>query len=375
MLSMAPDITQRKRVQNELITAKEKAEESERLKTAFLANMSHEIRTPLNGILGFTNLLTDDGELPQTRKQEFATIINKSAEGLLKIINDILDISRLETGKSGIEQKPFDAVKTLSSVHSIFQKKMVDSGTNNVELIVKKPVVPLIFNTDENRLIQIFSNLLDNALRFTSEGSVTFGISKIEENSAELFVADTGVGIPKEKHSEIFDRFIQADNSTTRSYGGTGLGLSIVKKLLELMGAEITVESETGKGSVFRFRLPVFSTKESDEKVSNENPAKPGETMNTKILVVEDDSVSRLYFSQILKKHTSELLFAETGKEAMQLFETQKPDVILMDIGLPDINGLDVVRKIRETNQKVVIIAQTAYAMIDDRQKALEAGL
>ncbi|SHJ86188.1 PAS domain S-box-containing protein [Tangfeifania diversioriginum] len=374
MLSMAPDITQRKRVQNELITAKEKAEESERLKTAFLANMSHEIRTPLNGILGFTNLLTDDGELPQTKKQEFATIINKSAEGLLKIINDILDISRLETGKTGIEQKPFDASKTLSTIHSIFQKKMADTGKKDVELIVKKPETPLVLNTDENRLMQIFSNLLDNALRFTSEGSVTFGISQVIEGKAEFFVADTGTGIPKEKHGKIFDRFSQADDSSTRSYGGTGLGLSIVKKLLELMDTEITVESEPGKGSVFRFRLPVFSMRESDEKVSNENPEKPEETMNTKILVVEDDSVSRLYFNQILKNHTSELLFAETGKEALQLFETQKPDVILMDIGLPDINGLDVVCKIRETNQKVVIIAQTAYAMIDDRQKALEAG-
>jgi len=374
MLSMAPDVTQRKKVQEELIIAKEKAEESERLKTAFLANMSHEIRTPLNGILGFTNLLTEDGKLSQSRKKEFGTIINKSAGGLLKIINDILDISRLETGKVNIEQKPFDSGITLSTIHSIFQKKMADTGKNGVDLIVQKPDVPLILNTDENRLMQIFSNLLDNALRFTSEGSVTFGISKMEDNSADFFVADTGVGIPKEKHEEIFDRFSQADNSTTRSYGGTGLGLSIVKKLLELMGSEITLESEPGKGSVFRFRLPVFLLRESEEKVNHEKPEKPGKTMNAKILVVEDDSVSRLYFKQILKNFTSELLFAETGKEALQLFESQNPDVILMDIALPDINGLEIVRKIRETNKKVVIIAQTAYAMTDDRQKAFDAG-
>ena len=374
MLSMAPDITQRKRVQDELVIAKEKAEESERLKTAFLANMSHEIRTPLNGILGFTNLLTTDDNLEKESKIKYASVINKSAEGLLKIINDILDISRLETGKTTIEQKPFDAAITLSAIHSIFEKKRTDAGTNEVELIVQKPGTPLVLNTDENRLMQIFSNLIDNALRFTSEGSVTFGISQVMEGKAEFFVADTGVGIPKEKHAVIFDRFSQADNSTTRSYGGTGLGLSIVKKLLELMGTEITVESEPGKGSVFRFWLPVFSTRGSEEKVSNENPENPGKTRNTKILVVEDDSVSRIYFSQILKNYSGEIFFAETGKEALQLFETQNPDVILMDIGLPDINGLEIVRKIRETNQKVVIIVQTAYAMPDDRQKALEAG-
>jgi signal transduction histidine kinase len=274
MLSMAPDITQRKRVQDELVIAKEKAEESERLKTAFLANMSHEIRTPLNGILGFTNLLTTDDNLEKESKIKYASVINKSAEGLLKIINDILDISRLETGKTTIEQKPFDAAKTLSTIHFIFEKKRTDAGTNEVELIVKKPDAPLVLNTDENRLMQIFSNLIDNALRFTSEGSVTFGISQVMEGKAEFFVADTGVGIPKEKHALIFDRFSQADNSTTRSYGGTGLGLSIVKKLLELMGSEISVESEPGKGSVFRFWLPVFATRGSEEKVSNENPGK-----------------------------------------------------------------------------------------------------
>jgi PAS domain S-box-containing protein len=373
MLSMAPDVTQRKRVENELIEAKEKAEESERLKSAFLANMSHEIRTPLNGILGFTNLLCEDGNLSMENKKEYGFVINKSAEGLLKIINDILDISRLETGKTNIEQKPFDAAKALSTIYSIFQKKMVDTGKKDVNLVVQKPDVPLILNTDENRLIQIFFNLLDNALRFTSEGSVTFGISEIKENKAEFFVTDTGVGIPKEKHELIFDHFSQADNTTTRSYGGTGLGLSIVKKLLELMESEISVESEPGKGACFRFQLPVISIEKNEEQSIAEKPTGKIRFNNIKILVVEDDLTSQHYFRQILTSRTSNLYFAATGKETLQLFETQNPDVILMDIGLPDMNGLDVVRKIRETNTEVIIIAQTAYAMTEDRQKALEA--
>ncbi|MGC9355333.1 MAG: ATP-binding protein [Mariniphaga sp.] len=374
MLSMAPDITQRKKVQEELIVAKEKAEESERLKTAFLANMSHEIRTPLNGILGFTNLLAEDEHLTHIKKKEFAAIINKSSEGLLKIINDILDISRLETNKSGIVVKPFEAGNALSTVYTIFEKKMKDSGKDNVELILTKPDVPFVLNTDETRLIQIFSNLLDNAIRFTPKGSVTFGLSKQNENKVEFFVADTGVGIPKEKHEEIFDRFSQTDNHSTRSYGGTGLGLAIVKKLLELMGSEITVESEPGKGTRFQFQLPYVALNKNEVGTPEEEPDDAGNIGNTKILVVEDDSVSRIYFRQILENHSAELLFAETGKEALHLFETQNPDIILMDIGLPDMSGLEVVRKIREKDKHVIIIAQTAYAMPDDRQKALEAG-
>ncbi len=374
MLSMAPDVTQRKKVQNELIEAKEKAEESERLKTAFLSNMSHEIRTPLNGILGFTTLLAEDDNLSQESKKEYAFIINKSSEGLLKIINDILDISRLETEKAGIEQKPFDAGITLSTIDSIFQKKLGDAGNNNVELIVKKPDTPLVLNADETRLIQIFSNLLDNALRFTSKGSVTFGISRLNKNNVEFFVADTGVGIPKEKHEIIFDRFSQADNTMTRSYGGTGLGLAIVKKLLELMGSTIVVESEPGEGTCFRFHLPCAATNENEDNISDPGKGNSLRAEKSKILVVEDDSTSRHYFNQILCNHYPKLFFAKSGKEALHFFETQNPDIILMDIELPDMNGLEIVRKIRETNINVFIIAQTAYAMPGDDEKALEAG-
>ncbi len=373
MLSMAPDITQRKRVQNELIVAKEKAEESERLKTAFLANMSHEIRTPLNGILGFTNLLTENVELSIENKKEFAAIVNRSADNLLKIIDDILDISKLETDQTKIEQKVFDTGTTLATLYSLFQQKMTDTGKTGVKLILEKPPVQVSLNTDESRLMQIFSNLIDNALRFTQKGSVTFGISAISEKKVEFFVADTGIGIPKEKHEMIFNRFSQADNSSTRSYGGTGLGLAIVKKLLELMGSEITLESEPGNGACFRFQLPSFSLHKGEIEINT--PRMESMTFNiSKILVVEDDAVSSLYFREILANHSAQLIFAKTGKEALQCFEMHTPDIILMDIGLPDINGLEIVRKIRKINKEVKIIAQTAYVMPDDKQKALEAG-
>lgn len=374
LLNMAPDITQRKRVQQELIIAKEKAEESERLKSAFLANMSHEIRTPLNGILGFTNILTENENLSGEEKREYASVINKSAEGLLKIINDILDISRLETGKAGIEPKLFDAGDMLNGLKTLFAQRLTESGKTEVELILQKPQEKLVLNTDENRLIQIFSNLLDNALRFTKKGNITFGVAEIKDGKACFFVSDTGAGIPKEKHEIIFDRFSQADNYTTRSYGGTGLGLAIVRKLLEMMGSEISLESEPGKGARFSFRLPV-ETGAAPQSVPTESPVGMAEKINNiAVMIVEDDAASRIFFKHVLSERFDKILIALTGKEALQLFEAEHPEIILLDIGLPDINGLEIVRQIRKKDQSVYIIAQTAYAMPGDKQKALDAG-
>lgn len=373
MLSMAPDVTQRKKIQKELTVAKEKAEESERLKTAFLANMSHEIRTPLNGILGFTNLLTEDLNLPKETKTEFAAIVNKSAENLLKIIDDILEISRLETDTVKMEEKQFDVGATLTNLNLLFQQRTTDKNKSGVKLILEKPDFPVTICSDENRLMQIFSNLLDNAIRFTNEGSVKFGISELIDNKVEFFVADTGIGIPKDKHQIIFNRFIQADNSTTRTYGGTGLGLAIVKKLLKLLGSEITLESEPGQGSCFRFQLPSCTP---DVKGLIQSTKKPGyvKVNISKILVVEDDMISSIYFKQIFENHTAQIFFAKNGKEALHYFETHNPDLILMDIGLPDINGLEIVRIIRGVNKFVKIIAQSAFVMPEDIQKALDAG-
>lgn len=373
MLSMAPDITQLKEIQIELEEAKKLAEESERLKMAFLANMSHEIRTPLNGILGFTNLLAERKDLSAEDKKGYAFIINKSAGVLLKIINDILDISRLETSHASIERRSFDAGGTLSTVYSIFQKKFAETEKKDVDLILKLPEAQVVLNTDETRLIQIFSNLLDNALRFTSKGNVTFGISEISEGKATFFVTDTGIGISKENHDRIFDRFSQA-NGATRSYGGTGLGLTIVKKLLEMMGSKITLESEPGKGASFRFQLDCSSAAKTEKNTDVRVKDGSNKLTQKRILVVEDDAVSRLYFKQILSSTEAEVLFAENGEEALHRFEKQNPDLILLDIGLPDINGLEVVRRIREIDEKVIIVAQTAFAMYDDKQNAMKAG-
>jgi signal transduction histidine kinase len=250
------DISVQKQLISDLEIARKRAEESEQLKTAFLANMSHEIRTPLNGILGFTELLTSGIELLPEQREAYGTIIYKSAEGLLQIINDVLDVSRLEAGHIRVEHRPFIINDALSSLHGLYSKKMKDKGKGHIKLILEIPDEKIEVTADENRFSQIMINLLDNAVKFTDAGQISFGISEINESHIEFMVADTGLGIRYEKQLVIFDRFSQADDSIAGRFGGTGLGLAIVKKLTEIMGDGISLESEPGKGSIFKFHLP-----------------------------------------------------------------------------------------------------------------------
>ncbi len=377
--SIVHDITDKKQLMDELIDAKERAEESERLKSAFLANMSHEIRTPLNAIIGFTNLLTTENNLSEEDKQKYSQIINISTDGLLKIINDILDISILETGKTEFDKKVFDVGKTLSSLHAIFIEKLKNLKKENIKLINNINQQDLFINTDETRLAQIFSNLLDNAIRFTHEGSIEFGISGIKDGYVDFFISDTGIGIPEDKQNIVFDSFTQAESGISRTYGGTGLGLAIVKKLVELMGGTIMLKSEPGKGSRFSFMLPCMTCHGNDKTDIKEVDTKHLKITYqmdaiTKILIVEDDEASSLYFKQVLSKHYKNLFYARTGEQALSIYNRESPDIILLDLGLPDMNGLEFAKKIRENNKTVKIIAQTAYAMTSDKSKAQEAG-
>ena len=237
--------------------SKEKAEESDRLKSAFLANMSHEIRTPLNSILGFSDMLTEDSELSQEAKEEYSSIINRNADNLLQIIDDILDISKLDTGQVKITKKPIDLLQTLNELYTQFQRKISETGKENIVLKLKIPDFPVSINTDRVRFNQIVSNLLSNSGKFTHSGEIEFGVMEITGQQITFFVSDTGIGIEKAVQSAIFERFRQASDSTTKLYGGTGLGLAIVKNLVELMGGEIYLESEIGKGTTFKFWLPI----------------------------------------------------------------------------------------------------------------------
>ncbi len=251
------DITEKKKFIADLKTAKEKAEESDRLKSAFLANMSHEIRTPLNAILGFSDMLTEDPDLTQETKENYSSIININAENLLHIIDDILDISKLETGQVKIIKKTFDPIQTLNELYTQYQRKILETGKENITIKLRIPDFPVSIYTDQLRLNQILSNLLNNSSKFTHEGEIEFGIMDISEDRITFFVSDSGIGIEKSVQSTIFERFRQANDSTTRLYGGAGLGLAIVKNLVELMDGKISLESELEKGTIFKFWLPI----------------------------------------------------------------------------------------------------------------------
>ena len=251
------NITEKKKIIADLKMSKERAEESDRLKSAFLANMSHEIRTPLNAILGFSDMLTEVSELSQKVKEEYSSIINRNADNLLHIIDDILDISKLETGQVKIFKKPVELLQTLNELYTQYQKKISETQKENISLRLRIPDFTISINTDKVRLNQILSNLLNNSIKFTHHGKIEFGVWEITEQKITFFVSDTGIGIEKDIQSTIFERFRQANDSTTRLYGGAGLGLAIVKNLVELMKGEISLESEMEKGTTFKFWLPI----------------------------------------------------------------------------------------------------------------------
>jgi PAS domain S-box-containing protein len=371
--SIVHDITDKQLLLKELLTAKEKAEENDRLKSAFLANMSHEIRTPLNGILGFTGLITGEDLPPKSRRMEYSAIINRSAESLMQLVNDILEISKLDAGQYTIETREFNLFDTLKSLHTLYQKKLEDVNKIKIQLTVAINDKNLFMTGDETRLTQIFTNLLDNALKFTNEGQISYGIKEMNAEKIIFFVSDTGIGIEKRNQDIIFERFSQADETISRNFGGTGLGLSIVKKTVELMDGQITVESEHGKGSLFEIHLPNTTRTVLNNQVEMKEK-NTSVTKKIKILLVEDDPISRMYYEAILKDDLIELLIAGTGTLAIELATKEKPDVILLDIRLPDISGLDVARNMRNSGSKVRIIAQSAFAMPGDEQAALEAG-
>ncbi len=357
----------------ELRKEKERAEINDRLKSSFLANMSHEIRTPLNGILGFTKLLAETEDTDTVERERYASIITKSSEGLLRIINDILDISRIDSGDLKIIKKPFDLNDMLADVYTEYSTRAIEME-KRVEINLKEPDIQVMVVSDESRLRQILSNLLDNALKFTSRGKIEFGISRISKNKIELFVSDTGIGIEPDKLEFIFDRFRQAGDDISKLYGGTGLGLTIVKHLLQLLEGDITVDSNLGEGTTFSFFIP--NTEKIDGAFNNSKKFETQEKPEKKshILLVEDDPVSRMFIEEVVRKNGYRITSVELGQDGLELARNNHFKAILMDVRLPDSNGLEIVRQIRQFNSEVYIMAQTAYAMPDDRQKAFDAG-
>ncbi len=359
--------------QNELITAKEKAQESDRLKSAFLANMSHEIRTPMNAILGFGSFLKDP-ELSTEKRNYFADIINRSANHLLNLINDIVDISKIDAGQMTVIETECKLNEFLFEIYQFFHSVVTGK---QIEISIKKSLPDGfdVIKTDTTRLRQILINLIGNAVKFTNEGSIEIKYLISENNELEFLIKDSGIGISEKELPIIFNRFRQADETLTRNYGGTGLGLSISKACVELLGGKIVVKSEHGKGSIFSFTIPY--------KPVN-NPAKEKETVhaNTEnifagktILIAEDEPHSCLLLEEILKPTGAIIEKASNGRQAIDLCR-QKPeiDIVLMDIQLPYIDGLSATKEILKFRPDLPIISQTANAMQDDREKSTEAG-
>jgi PAS domain S-box-containing protein len=372
--SIVHDITKRKRTEEALIEAKKQAEESDRLKSAFLQNMSHEIRTPMNAIMGFSSLLTEYYN-DKPKLEQFSEIIHQRSNDLLEIINDILDISKIESGQLSINKEECNIHGLFNELTVFFQEHQKRIGKQhigfNLHVFCKPSEYTII--TDKVKLRQIFINLIGNAFKFTNSGTIEGGC-KLEKNGDLLFfVSDTGIGIPLDKQGAIFERFIQLNNNSNIIYGGTGLGLSIVKGLIDLLNGRIWLNSEPGKGTTFYFTFPFLEASSKTEKVVATNTISYDFTHKT-ILIVEDDQFNTLYIKALLNDTGLKIIHTRLGSEAVDIAVSQSPDLILMDIRLPDINGYEATKQIRLEKPDIKIIAQTAYASFNDKQLAMEAG-
>jgi len=356
----------------QLKSAKEQAEESDRLKSAFLANMSHEIRTPMNGIMGFSMML-GDSTLPKDTHDAYVKIINSSCDQLLHIVNDIIDISKIEAGQIDLSESIFDFKELIDEVISFYAPAAREKGIK----LVTEPL-PGIFSdnksikSDRIKFRQVLDNLLSNAIKFTHTGRITFRCS-VDGEFLKVEIEDTGIGIDMNLQDIVFERFRQVETSYSKKYGGTGLGLSITKAYIEKMGGVIWLSSEIGKGSVFSFKLP-YKPAQNDEIKDIHGLKNTHLKKNMTILVVEDEEINWLYLNEILKKSVK-TLHAVNGKQALEYIENHPEiEMVLMDIKLPDINGLELTKIIKTKNSKIKIIAQTAFALSGDREKALDAG-
>jgi PAS domain S-box-containing protein len=365
----------RRTLELELIKARDKAEESDRIKTTFLANMSHEIRTPMNGILGFAQLLTQPG-IDQEELNEYVDAINNNGRLLINLINDIIDISRIESGQVKLACEPTDINKTLDEVWRLLITSTLRAEKPDVQFILKKGLSaePFFIETDPFRLRQILNNLLGNAIKFTHEGSITLGYRLTEDSMVEFFVKDTGIGIASGKQDAIFERFVQADTSTTRQYGGSGLGLAISRGFVEILGGDMSLTSAPGEGSQFAFTLP-FTREHKEEKKIVSQIIKPVSSNKSAVLIVDDDRFSSKYLDTLLQRKGIETKIAFTAREAFSIVENEDSIcLVLMDIQLPVINGLEATRQIKKMRPELPVIAQTANAYEEDRQRCMEAG-
>ena len=380
VMGVAIDITSHKKTEKQLTAEKRIAEETARIKQEFLAHMSHEIRTPMNGIIGLAEMLSKTKVSVEQRKH--IQSILACSENLLLILNDILDLSKIEAGKMMFEKMPFNLGEAVENCISIF---LQGAAEKNIILSVEmRKNVPHFVSGDSLRLTQLLNNLVGNAIKFTASGEVLLGINCINETGGNITlnfsVKDTGIGIPADKQKIIFESFAQAGSDTTRKFGGTGLGLAIVKKILEMQGGKISVESEAGKGSEFTFSLSFGKVTEEEKRELKKSTTRvlSAELSGISILAAEDNEMSRLILQNHFKNWNSNYQFAANGKEAVELVKQHKFDLVIMDIQMPEMDGYQATRLIRNLpldKAFVPVIAVTAHATDAERIKCMECGM
>jgi PAS domain S-box-containing protein len=371
ILAAHRDIAERLKVEKEIKVARDKAEASDRIKTSFLNNISHEVRTPLNGIMGFAEIISRD-DLSASDRQEALSMVYESSNRLMETITNYMDRSLLVSGEMTVKKTEFSPESCLKD----FYKKLKPlCSAKNLALVFDIPELPYkpILNNDPELLHKIFNQLLNNAVKFTEKGEIHFGY-KVQQDYFLFYVSDTGIGIGKESLSSIFDHFVK-EEFKDRSNEGSGLGLSISKDLVSLLGGELMVESEKGKGSKFYFSLPIESNKKNfmaDAAISDTSKVK----ILSSILIAEDDNINFLYIKALLLKNISaEILHAENGREAIEMFSKNEGiDLVLMDMKMPEIDGFEATRRIKLLKPSVPVIAITAYAMLGDEKRIMESG-
>lgn len=367
------DISNEKEIETELQRAKHKVEEAERLKSAFLDNLPHEIRTPLHAITGFTSLLSD-ADLTFDERQEYVKFIQDSSNDILNLMDNIIEIAKLETNQIKPKKEKCYINSIIDKLQNDVESKLAILDKNHLEIKVSKgnyDPLYMIFS-DPERIYQILTHLLNNALKFTETGNIEFGYANISNNRISFFVKDTGIGIASDQQEIIFRKFGKSGNINTNKNRGTGLGLALSKKLVELLNGEIKVESSEGAGSLFTVILPI----EKEQKISITKPSVFGEiNWSSKTILVAEDTESNYFFIEAFLERTKvNLLWAKNGFEAIQMFEENSVNLILMDIMMPEKDGYDTTREIKIMNPDIPIIAQTALALPDDEEKCYAAG-
>lgn len=369
------DITESKKIEKELLKAKEKAERADRLKSHFLTNLSYEIRTPMNAILGFAELINQE-ELTKEQKQDYAKIIRLKGNSLLAQIDEVTELSKFETGTIAINKTEFELIPVLRGLYNEFESKRIQLSKTKIKLELKVPdenSQEKIY-TDPGRLEQMLSNLLSNALKFTDKGEIEFGYKK-SGKFFKFYVKDTGIGIEEEEQNLIFNKIHDIDDIPSKKYGGSGLNLTISKHIVELLGGKIKLKSEPNKGSKFQINIPVESSR---RKVADKTEFEDLSTVNWKdkvILIAEDEDVNFRFLEAVLEKSQTQILRAKTGKEAVELCKNiSKIDLILMDIKMPVMNGFDATIEIKKMRPHLPVIAQTAFSGKEEILKCEQSG-